>query len=275
MRLLPKKGMFDSGRVQFLPVDDISPNPHQPRTVFAQADLEELAGSIRALGVLQPLTVRRRDGGWELIAGERRLRAAKLAGLREVPCLSVQVDSQASSLMALVENLQRRDLDFLEEARALRQLVDLFHLSQEEAARRIGKSQSAVANKLRLLKLSPGALTTLQEGGCSERHARALLRLPDAAQQEKAAKQVVERRLTVAQTEDLVEGLILAQAPKRRGQTIFIMKDVRLFLNSITHGLDLIRSSGVDAKCSREDTEDGILLTIRIPRQRAAPRRGR
>ncbi len=272
MRLLPKKGIFDSGRVQFLPVDSIVPNPHQPRTVFSQSDLEELAGSIQALGVLQPLTVRRREGGWELIAGERRLRAAKLAGLREVPCLALQVDSQASSLMALVENLQRRDLDFLEEAQALRRLIDVFHLSQEDAARRLGKSQSAVANKLRLLKLSPAALTTLQEGGCTERHARALLRLPGASAQEKAALRVVEQRLTVAQTEDMVEALVLAQSPKQRRRTLFIMKDVRVFLNTVTHGLDLIRSSGVDAKYSREDTEEDILLTIRIPRKTAQRR---
>ncbi len=272
MRFLSKKGIFDSGRVQFLPVDAIVPNPHQPRTVFPQSDLEELAGSIQALGVLQPLTVRRREGGWELIAGERRLRAAKLAGLREVPCLALQVDSQASSLMALVENLQRRDLDFLEEAQALRRLIDVFHLSQEEAARRLGKSQSAIANKLRLLKLSPAALTALQEGGCTERHARALLRLPDAAAQEKAALRVVEQRLTVAQTEDMVEALALAQSPRQRRRTLFIMKDVRVFLNTVTHGLDLIRSSGVDAKYSREDTEEDILLTIRIPRK-AAQRR--
>ncbi len=272
MRFLSKKGIFDSGRVQFLPVDAIVPNPHQPRTVFPQSDLEELAGSIQALGVLQPLTVRRREGGWELIAGERRLRAAKLAGLREVPCLALQVDSQASSLMALVENLQRRDLDFLEEAQALRRLIDVFHLSQEEAARRLGKSQSAIATKLRLLTLSPAALTALQEGGCTERHARALLRLPDAAAQEKAALRVVEQRLTVAQTEDMVEALALAQSPRQRRRTLFIMKDVRVFLNTVTHGLDLIRSSGVDAKYSREDTEEDILLTIRIPRK-AAQRR--
>ncbi len=267
MRLLPRKGIFDSGRVLFLPVDAIVPNPHQPRVVFDQAALEDLAGSIRALGVLQPLTVRRREDGWELIAGERRLRAAKLAGLREVPCLSVQTDSQSSSLMALVENLQRRDLDFLEEAQALRRLIDTFHLSQEDAARRIGKSQSAVANKLRLLKLSPDALKTLREGGCSERHARALLRLPDPAAQEDAARQTVERSLTVAQTEKLVESL-LAQPPRKPGRAVFIMKDVRLFLNTLTHSLDLIRSSGVDAQFDRQDTDDGILLTIRIPRER-------
>lgn len=165
MQLLRKKGMLDSTRVLFLPLASISPNPNQPRKHFSQEELEELADSIRTLGLLQPLTVRRRNGSWELIAGERRLRAAKLAGLEEVPCLSIQADSQSSSLLALVENLQRRDLDFWEEALALRRLIDVYHLSQEDAARRIGKSQSAVANKLRLLKLPPQVLSVLREGG--------------------------------------------------------------------------------------------------------------
>ena len=162
MQLLRKKGMLDSTRVLFLPVDDIFSNPDQPRRVFAQGDLEELARSIQALGLLQPLTVRRTEGGWELVAGERRLRAAKLAGLREVPCLSLQIDSQRSSLLALVENLQRKDLDFWEESLALDKLISTYHLSQEEAARRIGKSQSAVANKLRLLKLPTPVLERLR-----------------------------------------------------------------------------------------------------------------
>ena len=154
MGFLTRKGLYDSGRVLFLPVEDIAPNPGQPRTQFSQPELEELAGSIRSMGLLQPLTVRRGEHGWELVAGERRLRAAKLAGLQQVPCLSVQADGQTSSLFALVENLQRRDLDFLEEAFALDKLIRTYHLSQEEAARRLGKSQSAVANKLRLLKLT-------------------------------------------------------------------------------------------------------------------------
>ena len=162
MGFLTRKGIFDSGKVLFLPVEDICPNPDQPRRVFSQPELEELAASIRALGVLQPLTVRRREGQWELVAGERRLRAARLAGLSQVPCLSVQMDSQSSSLLALVENVQRRDLDFWEEALALRQILDTYHLSQEELARRVGKSQSAVANKLRLLKLSDEALALLR-----------------------------------------------------------------------------------------------------------------
>ena len=267
MRLLPKKGIFDSGRVLFLPVDSILPNPDQPRTLFSQPELEELADSIQSMGILQPLTVRRREGGWELVAGERRLRAAKLAGLREVPCLSIQTDGQSSSLLALVENLQRRDLDFWEEALALRKLIDTYHISQDEAARRLGKSQSAVANKLRLLKLDPAVLTILREGGCTERHARALLRLEDPAQQREAARQVTERSLTVAQTESMVEAMLASPSSGPKKKPTFIVKDVRLFLNTISRSLDLMRSAGVNACCRREDTDEEILLTIHIPRR--------
>jgi len=268
--LFPKKGIYDSGRVLHLPVDMIVPNPHQPRSIFSQPELEELADSIRSLGILQPLTVRRKDGQWELVAGERRLRAAKLAGLETVPCLSIRADGQASSLLALVENLQRRDLDFWEEALALRRLTDSFHLSQEEVARRVGKSQSAVANKLRLLKLPEEALTLLRDGGCTERHARALLRLEDSQLQCEIAARAAELNLTVAQTETLVEELLSAQASVPRKRPLFLLKDVRLFLNTLTRSLDLMRSAGVDAQFSREDTEDSILLTIQIPRGHAS-----
>ena len=263
---LQKRGLFDSGRVLFLSIDAIEPNPNQPRRVFAQSDLEELAASIRELGLLQPLTVRRREGRWELVAGERRLRAARLAGLEEVPCLSIQTDGQSSSLLALVENLQRRDLDFWEEAAALRKLIDTYHISQEEAARRIGKSQSAVANKLRLLKLSPDVLALLRDGGATERHARALLRLDTPEQQLEGARQVVNQGLTVAQTETLVDSLLAAAVPARR-RPHFLVKDVRLFLNTITRSLDIMRSAGVDAQCSRQDSEEEITLTIHIPRR--------
>ena len=265
MQLLRKKGLLDSPRVLFLPVDAISPNPNQPRRVFGTQELEELAGSIQALGLLQPLTVRRRADGWELVAGERRLRAAKLAGLEEVPCISLQIDDQRSSLLALVENLQRKDLDFWEEALALDRLISVYHLSQEEAARRIGKSQSAVANKLRLLKLPEAVLEQMCQSGCTERHARALLRLEDPQDQTQAATQVVERHLTVAQTEALVESM-LAQRQTARKKPTFLIRDVRLFLNTITRSLDLMRSAGVDAQCRRTDTDQEILLTIHIPR---------
>ena len=265
MQLLKKKGMLDSTRVLFLPVESILPNPHQPRRTFSPESLRELSASIRELGLLQPLTVRRRDGQWELVAGERRLRAAKLAGLKEVPCLALQIDSQQSSLLALVENLQRRDLDFLEEALALERLMDTFHLSQEECARRIGKSQSAVANMQRLLKLPPDVLERLRAGGCSERHARALLPLERPGLQMQAANAVVEGGLTVAQTEALVQELSAATPEKPKPKRTFVVRDVRLFLNTINRSMALMRSAGVDARCRREDREGEILLTIGIP----------
>lgn len=250
-----------------LPVSAIRPNPRQPRRDFPQEELAELARSISQVGVLQPLSVRRTQEGWELIAGERRLRAARLAGLTRVPCLSVEADSDVSALLALVENLQRQDLTVWEEAAALRQLIDRHHLSQEEAAARVGKSQSAVANKLRLLKLPSDALTLLRDGGATERHARALLRLETSEQQLDAARQTVSQGLTVAQTETLVDSILRDKPAPARKKATFIVKDVRLFLNTITHSLDVMRSAGVNAQCSRQDTEEAITLTIHIPRK--------
>lgn len=263
MPLLRKKDRSD--RILFLPPDSIRPNPDQPRRFFDPEGLEELADSIRALGILQPLTVRQvGDEGWELVAGERRLRAAVLAGLDRVPCISIQTDSQSSSLLALVENLQRRDLDFLEEALALDQLLRTYCLSQDEVARRIGKSQSAVANKLRLLRLPPKILARLREGGLTERHARALLRLENDFRLESAAEHIITQRLTVAQADQYVEQLLTPK--KQKPNRTYIIKDVRLFLNTVTRGMSMMRSAGVDACCQRQDLEDAICLTIRIPK---------
>lgn len=264
MSLFPK---LSKRQVLDLPLGAIRPNPGQPRKEFHPDELAELAQSIQQVGVLQPLSVRRTPTGWELVAGERRLRAARLAGLAAVPCLPVEADGDTSALLALVENLQRRDLDFWEEAAALRRLIDTYHISQEEAARRIGKSQSAVANKLRLLKLPQEALTILRECGATERHARALLRLETEQQQMEGARQVADHNLTVAQTEALVDALLSARPVPSRRRPTFIVKDVRLFLNTITRSLDLMRSAGVDAQCSRQDSEDEITLTIHIPRR--------
>lgn len=263
MPLLHKKDARPD-RVLSLPLDAIRPNPDQPRRFFDPEGLEELANSIRALGILQPLTVRRTPEGWELVAGERRLRAAALAGLDRVPCIPIQTDSQNSSLLALVENLQRRDLDFFEEALALDKLLRTYCLSQDEVARRIGKSQSAVANKLRLLRLPPAVLSRLRECGLSERHARALLRLENDHRLEQAAEYIIAHHFTVAQTEQYVETLLSAKKspPKRT----YVIKDVRLFLNTVTRGLSMMRSAGVDACCQRQDLEDAICLTIRIPK---------
>lgn len=271
MALYRKKGLFESNRVLFLPLDGIVPNPSQPRKFFSREGLEELALSIREHGVLQPLSVRKTQCGYELVSGERRLRAARLAGLGEVPCILVNVDGEKSSLLALVENLQRRDLDFVEEAAALARLIRTYGLSQEEAARRLGKSQSAVANKLRLLRLSPEVLTLLREHGMTERHARALLRLGSDALQLEVARAVVEGGLTVAMTEELVARTLSPlpiKAPVKKKPT-FILKDVRLFLNTVTRGLSMMNSAGVDAACERKETADSIFLTIRIPKQSA------
>ena len=258
------KNDFLSSRVRYIPLEHIVPNPHQPRRDFDPAALSELADSIRQYGVLQPATVRTRGRDYELVAGERRFRAAKLAGLKELPCLIAQVDEEDSALLALMENLQR-----LEEAAAIAQLVQRWGLSQEEAARKLGKSQSAVANKLRLLRLPGAVVELLQQGDLSERHARALLRLADEEEQLAAAKTIIARGLNVAQTEEYIESLLrkIQVTPPHRRPT-FILKDVRLFLNSLDRSLSLMRSAGVDAACGRQDTEDEILLTIRIPKAR-------
>lgn len=268
MPFLRKKGLFESTRVLYLPIHAIAPNPAQPRKRFSPEGLEELAQSIARHGILQPLSVRRVEGGYELISGERRLRAADMAGLDQVPCLVVSAGTEESSLLALIENLQRRDLDFLEEAQALQALLDASGFSQETLARQIGKSQSAVANKLRLLKLSPEVLQLLQQNGFTERHARSLLRLPGAEAQAGAARYVVANRLTVAQTEAYID-VLLSPPPSKpvpKAKPVFVLKDVRLFLNSVKRGLTMMQSAGVAADFQRQDTDEAILLTIRIPR---------
>ena len=265
MPLLRRKGLYETGRVIYLHPDVLHPNPNQPRKRFSPDGLEELAASIREHGVLQPLTVRKVDGSFELVSGERRLRAARMAGLSEVPCIVIDVDGVCSSLLALVENLQRRDLDFLEEAMALDRLIHTYDLSQEEAARRIGKSQSAVANKLRLLKLSPRLLDRLRQNGLTERHARALLRLETEEQQWEVLEYVIDHHLTVAQTEAYIEARLTPPPPRKKKPT-FILKDVRLFLNTVTKWLSMMKDAGVNAEYGRQETEDAILLTIKIPK---------
>lgn len=265
---LQRKGEFLSTRVQYIPLGRIRPNPQQPRRSFDEEGLAELAASIRSCGILQPLTVRRAGEGYELVAGERRLRAARIAGLREVPCLVAQVGEEDSALLALMENLQRRDLDCWEEAQAIARLISRYGLSQEEAARRLGRAQPTVANKLRLLRLPEDVRALLRENGLTERHARALLRLQDPEVQRRAAGDMVRRQMNVAQAEAYVEKLLQsAQVTPPRGRSTYIIKDVRLFLNSVDRGLHLMRQAGVDAGWNRQDTDREILLTIRIPKR--------
>lgn len=246
MPVLYRRGLLESTRVTMIAPEYISPNPDQPRRYFDPDGLSELADSIRAHGILQPLSVRRKGGGrYELIAGERRLRAAMICGLEQVPCLVLEVSRESSCLLSLIENLQRRDLDFWEEAKALERLTTVYGLSQEEAAAKVGKSQSAVANKLRLL------------------------RLPTAEAQQEAAALLVQEGWTVARTERYVEEVLQTEAPKeKKNRRPLLIRDIRFFLNSLDHSLAVMRSAGVDAKCHRAEEGEDLLLTIRIPRAR-------
>ncbi len=262
-----QKTEFLSSRVRYIPINDIRPNPQQPRRRFDQDGLRELSESIAAYGILQPLTVRAQNGGYELVAGERRWRAARMAGLRQVPCLLARVDEEDAALLALIENLQRRDLDYMEEASAIARLLRRYGLSQQQAAEKLGRSQSAVANKLRLLRLEEPVVDALRRYGLTERHARALLRLEDGEQRLAAAEHIGKRGMNVAAAEAYIEQLIARSQttpPKRR--STYVIKDVRLFLNSVERGIRLMRGAGVGAKVARQDTEEEICLTVRIPK---------
>jgi len=261
---------YASNKILSIPISQIAPNPHQPRQQFPPEALRELSDSIRQHGILQPLTVRKGQHSYILVAGERRLRAAGLAGLSRVPCLLVEGGSEDSAVLALVENLQRSDLHYLEEAQAIARLISEHHMSQEEAAVKLGRSQSAVANKLRLLRLSGDCCRLLRENALTERHARAVLRLEDEEERLAALRHIASRQMNVAQAEQYIDQrLTMLQTTPPAGRRTFIMKDVRLFLNSLDRGLRLVREAGIGAESHREDTEDAILLTIRIPRQRA------
>ena len=254
------KTYMETGRVVFLPAGRIRPNPTQPRTIFAEERLQELSESIRQHGVIQPLSVRRIGNSYELIAGERRLRAAKLAGLSEIPCIVMSMDEKESAMAAMVENLQRQDLDFIEEARGIAVLMDRWSMSQDQAAKVIGKSQSAVANKLRLLKHSDPVLQAIREGHLTERHARALLKLPSEAEKLTVIETVVQLSMSVARTERYIEDR-LAGRPERTSKP-----NLGTFLNNINQSLTRFQLSGIPAISQRTDTEDKIVLTITIPK---------
>lgn len=254
------KTYMETGRVIFLPARSIQPNPHQPRTVFKEKALQDLAESIRRHGILQPLSVRRVGNGYELIAGERRLRAAQKVGLTEIPCIVMTMNEQESGLAAMVENLQRQDLDYIEEAKGISRLMEKWNISQEQAAAILGRSQSAVANKLRLLKHSDTVLEALRQTELTERHARALLKLPDDKRKLDAIEAIVRLEMNVAKTEQYIDSLL--QTPKTPQRK----PNVNTFLRNLTNSLSKIQLSGIPAVSERRETESEIVVTITFPK---------
>jgi len=254
------KTYMETGRVVFLPARSIRPNPSQPRRVFREDALRELSESIRCHGILQPLSVRRCQGGYELICGERRLRAAQLAGLTEIPCILMQMDDRESGAAAIVENLQRQDLDFIEEAMAIARIMEQWSMSQEQVARILGKSQSAVANKLRILRHSESVLWALREHNLTERHARALLKLPTEQEKMMAISIISRMGMSVARTEKYIDELLSGEVDKA-GKI-----NVRAFLNNLSQSLQRIQMSGIPAISERRETDSQIVFTITIPK---------
>lgn len=257
----------DKRRVVELPAEKLIPNPRQPRKTFSKEELDGLSRSIASNGLLQPISVRRTSGGkYEIIAGERRWRACIQAGMRQIPCLVQECSDAQSAVLAILENLQRQDLQVFEEAEGIRRLMEDWGVTQEEAARRLGKSQSAIANKLRLLRLTPEERKCIVENGLSERHARAILRIPQEDARKKLLAQVVEKGLTVRQTEELVEKTLEEKIAKpARGRT-FIAKDIRIFLNTIDHAIRTMQDAGILAQADRKDMGDYLEYTVKIPK---------
>jgi ParB family chromosome partitioning protein len=253
-------------RVINIPVGQIVPNPYQPRREFG-SDIAELAESIKANGILQPLTVRAMDNNtYQLVAGERRLRAAKLAGFEEVPCITVNITDRNSAVMALVENIQRRDLSFFDEAQAIDKLIDFYGLTQEDAAARLGKSQPTVANKLRLLKLSDTERAKITEFGLTERHARALLKLNGGDDRLEAIENIRLKKLNVEQTERMIDGMLIARKETDRvRKTSGMFRDVRLFVNTISHAVEVMRAAGINAEATQNKTPEYTEYIIKIP----------
>jgi ParB family chromosome partitioning protein len=258
-------------KIEFIPVDRVRPNPYQPRQVFSNTALQELSNSILEHGLMQPITVRMIGNSYELIAGERRLKASKLAGLETIPAVVVEVTTKDSAVLALIENLQRENLNFLEESKAYYNVMQDYGYTQQELASTLGKNQSTIANKLRILKLSPIIQKMLMENNLTERHARALLKLPDEKSQLLAIEKIVKQDLNVKRTEQLIEQMLVDLTKedmikhKSNQKVKSYIKDIRLVTNTITQAVDMIQKSGIDAKYTMKEQPDGYEIRIKIP----------
>lgn len=263
----------NKNNVHYLDMQDIVPNPYQPRKTFSNEALQDLASSIQEFGVIQPLLVRCVNGKYELVAGERRLRASKLAGLEQVPAIVKTLDDKEMAELAMIENLQREDLHFLEEAEGFQKLLQNFGFTQEELAKRMGKNQSTIANKLRILKLSPTVREKLAQEDLTERHARALLKLPTEEKQLEALTIIIERDLNVRESEDLIKEIFdeisrekEEKSPKKK--VTRVIRDVRIFLNTIDHVVGEMKKNGLQVKVKQEQDDDYITVKMVIPKRK-------
>ncbi len=256
-------------KVVEIPIIAIRPCKNQARIYFRREEMQQLALSIRENGILQPLTVRRvSKTEFELIAGERRLRAASMCGLRDVPCIIVNCNEGQATVLGLLENLQREDLNIFEEAEGIKKLIVTYGMTQVEAARRLGKRQSTIANKLRLLRLTKEERDYIIRAELSERHARALIKIEDETMRKLALSEVITSGLNVKQTEQLVDKLLSNVTAKKTKQTTkIIYKDIRIFVNTINKAVDTMRLSGIDAVSEKNETEEYIEYTVKIPKK--------
>ena len=252
--------------VVLLPVDVIKKNPSQPRVIFSTEDLKNLADSIKYNGILQPITVRvNLNNEYELVSGERRLKAAKLAGNKDVPCIVLKTDEEQSAIFALIENLQRKNLNFFEESLAISKLIEKWKLTQDEVAAKLGKAQSTIANKLRLLKFSNEQKAKILTNNLTERHARALLKLQTDEEINEILQIIINKKLNVNQTEDLIEEHLGKKPAKPKKKFIPIIKDVRIFFNTIDSAVKNMRKAGIMARVQKKEEENYIKYVVKIP----------
>ncbi len=264
-----KSGKYKiGGQIILVPQEEIYPNPNQPRKRFDFDELESLAQSIRQNGIIQPIAVRINSrGDYELISGERRLRASRLVGVTQVPCIVMEASDEKSALFALLENIQRSDLGFFEEAVAIEKLIVDFGMTREEVCKKLGKAAPTISNKLRLLRLPEEMRLKITQENLSERHARAMLRLTSTSQMERALSIISEKRLNVAETEKLVTQ-ILSTDSRHRQPAVKLFKDVRIFVNTLNHAVDTMRRAGIEADSAKSETDEYIEYIVRIPKSR-------
>ena len=258
-------------------IDSILPNPYQPRLHFSDSALKELADSIKIHGIIQPITVRKKDDHYEIVAGERRFRASKLAGLEKVPVIITDMDDEASAVVAMLENLQREDLDYLEEAIGYSNLIKEYGFTQQQLAEKLGKSQSTIANKIRLLKLPEHIRNEAMEKGLSERHTRALLKLLKLDDEEiiiKAIDKISKNQMTVKKAEAMIKDILAnpKEEPKTEEETpkrnMKAMINMRIYLNTIKQAYDMIKNTGVDAQYKEVEKDDYVDVIVRIPKRK-------